>query len=175
MNKLINTIGFQLGWWLLIVGVSQGFEVAAIVLCGIWAGIQLRLSKRPSQELKLCAFALIIGVALDTSMQHLSVIDFYGWSLRGLSPFWLWMLWIMFALTLNASLDFLKNQPLALSAALGLVFGPLTYYAGASLGVADFKASPAGIFILALSWMIAMPSMVMAAKHTSRTPEDTPP
>ena len=172
MNKLINALGFQTGWWACIAGVGQGFELEAIGFCAILAGAHLYFAQFPQQELKLAALAWILGVLLDSSLQQFAVIDFYGWALGPLSPFWLWALWVLFALTLNSSLAFLQRQPLLLSTVLGLVFGPLTYYAGAKLGAAGLDGSPVNLLSLALAWMLAMPLLVMAAQYTSHPSED---
>ena len=118
--------------------------------------------------------AMLLGILLDSGLQYFSVIGFYGWALGPLSPFWLWTLWVMFALTLNSSLDFLKNQSLITHAFLGLVFGPVTYYAGAQMGAADLEASFSHVFSLAVVWMLAMPFMVLTAQQLSLTPKDNP-
>lgn len=172
MNKLINAVGFQAGWWACIAGVGRGLEIEAIVFCALLVGAHLHFSKSPRQEFKLGAIALLIGVVLDSLLQYFSVIAFYGWSLGPLSPFWLWALWVLFGLTLNSSLAFLKTQPLLITATLGLIFGPITYYAGAKLGAAGLDASPLHILSLALVWMLAMPLLVAAAKQTSHSPKD---
>jgi hypothetical protein len=104
----------------------------------------------------------------------LDVISFYGWALGSLSPFWLWMLWVMFALTLNTSLAFLKTQPLWISAVAGLVFGPITYYAGAKLGAADFDGSFYHFGALALAWALAMPTLIYLAKTPSTLQQGPP-
>jgi hypothetical protein len=98
-------------------------------------------------------------------LQVTSVIQFYGWSLAFLSPFWLWLLWVLFAMTLNTSLALLQTKPLWLSALAGLVFGPLTYYAGAQLGAASFESSFIHIGALALAWMVALPFLVYMAQQ----------
>jgi hypothetical protein len=124
-------------------------------------------------EVKTATVALLIGILLDSALQYFSVIGFYGWSLGPLSPFWLWMLWVMFALTLNASLAFLKEQSLIISAILGLIFGPLTYYAGAKLGAAELDASISHIVWLGVAWMLAMPFMVFTVQNLSLTSKDS--
>jgi hypothetical protein len=129
------------------------------------ASLHTAYTLKPSQEIKLAAVALAVGVAIDTVLQATSVIDFYGWSLAFFSPFWLWLLWVLFAMTLNASLSFLQTKPLWLSALAGMVFGPLTYYAGAQLGAAYFDGSFIHTAVLALVWMIALPFLVYVAKQ----------
>jgi len=172
MTKLMNALGFQAGWWACVGGVRHNLEAEAIIFCLILIGIHLRVSKFPLQDIKLGIFALLIGVLVDSSLQHFSIIRFYGWALGPLSPFWDWTLWVMFALTLNASLDFLKNQSHITTPILGLVFGPLTYFAGAQLGAAALNDSPVKIFSLAAVWMIALPLLVMAAEQVSHTSKD---
>jgi uncharacterized membrane protein YhaH (DUF805 family) len=103
------------------------------------------------------------------------VIDFYGWALAPLSPFWLWMLWVLFALTLNTSLAFLKQAPLILSALAGLVFGPLTYIAGAQLGAASFDKTWPHVIMLGVTWMFALPALVRMAQIISSQTHRGPP
>ncbi len=167
MYRLINAIGFQTAWWACVAGVGHGLEVSALAYCSALAAAHLVYVDKRWQELQLAAVALAIGVGVDTALQYFSVIHFYGWALWDVSPFWLWALWVLFAMTLNASLSFLKTQPLWLSGSAGLLFGPLTYYAGAKLGAASFDASVTHVLALALAWMLALPVMVMVATRIS--------
>ena len=167
MYRIFNAIGFQTAWWACIAGVGQGLELPALGYCAVLAGAHLFYVDNRPQELQLAAAALAIGVVVDSALQYFSVIHFYGWALWDVSPFWLWALWVLFAMTLNASLSFLKTQPLWLSGAAGLLFGPLTYYAGAKLGAASFDASVTHVLALALAWMLALPVMVMVATRIS--------
>jgi hypothetical protein len=167
MRLFINALGFQSAWWACIAGVGHGLEIEALVYGLALASLHLAFAPKRQQEIKLAAIALVLGVVLDTLLQAASVIHFDGWSLAFFSPFWLWLLWVLFAMTLNASLSFLKTQPLWLSAAAGLLFGPLTYYAGAKLGAASFDPSVTHVSALALAWMLALPAMVVVATRIS--------
>jgi hypothetical protein len=171
MRLFLNALGFQTAWWACIAGVGHGLEIPAILYGLALAGLHVRFAAQPRQEIKLALIALAIGLAVDTLLQATSVVVFYGWSLAFLSPFWLWLLWVLFAMTLNASLGFLQAKPLWLSSALGLVFGPLTYYAGAQLGAASLETSPIHITALALTWMIALPCLVHQAKQIFTPPQ----
>ena len=166
MKKILNALGYQVGWWTCISSIRWGLELEAIVLCAVMFGIHLRFSMAPSRELKLGSVALLIGVFVDSMLKQFAVIEFYGWSLGPLSPYWLWALWILFAFTLNNSLAILKTQSLFINAFIGMIFGPLTYYAGAKLGAASFVASTAHIMTLSFVWMLAMPLLVVFAKRT---------
>lgn len=171
MRLLINALCFQTAWWACIAGIGLGLEIPALVYCVVLAGLHLAFAAQPLAEAKLAAIALGTGVLADTLLQMLNVISFYGWALGPVSPFWLWMLWVLFAMTLNASLSFLQKLPLWLSAVAGLAFGPLTYYAGAQLGAASFDGSLVHLAALALTWMIALPFLVYMAKQLFTPPQ----
>lgn len=167
MNRFLNALGFQMGWWACVAGVGLGLEVGALVFCSVLVGVHLFFSAFRSSEIKLALIACLAGIVIDTTLQYALVIDFYGWALTPLSPFWLWMLWVLFALTLNNSLAFLKQVPLVLSAVAGLIFGPFTYIAGAKLGAASFDTTLPHIAILGVTWMLAMPALVRMAQNIS--------
>jgi hypothetical protein len=110
---------------------------------------------------------------VDTTLQYVSVISFYGWALGPLSPFWLWMIWVMFALTLNSSLSFLQNKHVFLSAIAGLIFGPLSYLAGVKLGSAGFDNTLPHLVTSGLIWMLVLPALVHFAKNSPLPTQDT--
>jgi hypothetical protein len=176
MKRLINAIGFQTGWWASIVGVGHGLELPAMALCGVLVGLHLRLihpTAHRAQEIKLTAVALGLGIVVDSVLQYFSIIQFYGWVLWQLSPFWLWMLWVLFAMTLNSSLAWLQALPLWLSALVGGVFGPLTYLAGARFAAAAVSSDIDHIAALALAWAVALPALVAVAKQLCASTHNT--
>ncbi len=171
MYRFINAIGFQAAWWACVAGVAHGFEIPALMFGACLAGAHLVYTEHKRQDMRLAAWALGVGIATDSLLQYFSVMQFHGLSIWGLSPLWLWMLWVLFALTLNTSLAFLKTKPLALSALAGFVFGPLTYYAGAEFGAASWEGPTFPWLPLAGVWMLALPSLVFLSKrlvHTTR-------
>lgn len=161
---LLNAAGFQLAWWALVASVPSGLELGALALGLALGAAHLRWSARPRAEIRLATLAWLVGVAVDTSLQLAGVIAFRGWSLGPLSPAWLWMLWALFGLTLDASMAFLQRHHWAVSAVAGGVFGPLSYWAGARLGAASFVPSAANVAALALAWTVAMPLLVQLAR-----------
>lgn len=164
MNIVVNALIFQMGWWACIFGVAMNHEIPALLFCCALVCIHLYRSAIRTTEIKLLLSAWVLGVGIDSTLQYSSVINFYGWALGLLSPFWLWMLWILFASTLNTSLAVLKKAHLILSAFTGLVFGPITYIAGAQLGAASFDNTLPHITILGVTWMLGMPALVWMAQ-----------
>jgi hypothetical protein len=164
MHRFLNALAFQIGWLICIASVRYSLEIPALLICAISVGLYLFYSDTPVKELKLSLVCLGLGVAIDSSLQYFSVISFYGWALGPLSPFWLWMVWVMFALTLNSSLSFLQRKPLFLSALAGLLFGPLSYVAGAKLGAAALDKTWEPIASIAGIWMLTLPMLVFISK-----------
>ena len=164
MHRLINAIGFQVGWFICIAAVRNSLEIPALLTCGVLIGIHFFYTNAPLKDFKLLLVCLALGIVIDSSLQYFSVISFYGWALGPLSPFWLWMVWVMFALTLNSSLSFLQNKHLFLSAVAGLIFGPLSYLAGTKLGAAALESAVLPIATLAIVWMITLPLLVFISK-----------
>lgn len=172
MHPILNALGFQAGWWACVLGVSRGWERPALLLAAALALVHLRLAAQPRKEAQLALIALVLGVVVDTLLQTWGVIHFEGLAWAPLSPYWLWMLWILFALTLNASLAFLRSLPLAVSAVAGGIFGPLTYHAGAALGAASLTSTPSNTIQLVLAWALAMPCLILMARKTLTPPEE---
>ena len=173
MKRLINAIGFQTGWWVCILGVGHGFEVPAMALSLKLIWLHIYQAPDRTQELKLAAVALGLGIVVDSALQYFSIIQFYGWALWQLSPFWLWILWVLFAMTLNSSLAWLQALPLWLSALAGGVFGPLTYLAGARFAAAAVSSDINHIAALALAWAVALPALVVVAKQLCASTHNT--
>lgn len=166
MSHLLNAAGFQAGWWSCVAGVAVGLPWAGLALAAALVVAHLLCDPQPWREVRLAAASLVLGIVVDSLLQHFAVIQFHGWSLGPLSPVWLWMLWVLFALTLNSSLSFLKGWHWSLVAVMGAVFGPISYIVGARLGAATFDGSAQGLSVLALVWALALVALVALAKSS---------
>lgn len=169
MQALISFLKFQIGWWACIWGAGHGYEITAILFCSALGLHHIFTSKHRMVEVKLCAFAVIVGILVDSLLQSGSVITFYGWYLAPLSPFWLWVLWGIFATTLNTSLWFLQTNRVWISGLLGAVLGPLTYIAGVQCGAAGMLLSVNNFVVLSLTWLVVLPLLVIVARYLNST------
>jgi len=160
MYRLMNALGFQAGWWACVASVGLELQAQALAFCAGLVVAHLWHCARPWKEIQMAGVSLAMGIVADSLLQYFSVIQFSGIALAPLSPLWLWMLWVMFAMTLNTSMAFLATRPWWLSAGLGAVCGPMSYVAGARLGAAIFDASPFHMAVLATMWSLAMPALV---------------
>ena len=162
---ILNFIAFQCGWFACVLGAAYGWPVAGAAAAAAIVAWHVMRAARPTQELKLIAIAVVIGVLWDRSLAVLGWIEFTsGTLLAGMAPPWILALWALFATTLNVSLDWLKGRWVA-AALLGAVAGPLSYWAGVRFGAVEFVAPLPAVTALAIGWGVMTPLLVAAARR----------
>ena len=159
---IANFVVFEAAWFACILGVAHGqplWGTAAIFAAVAW---HAAISARPATELALVGVLCVVGLVAESIMLALGHVAYpSGQPIAWLAPYWLVALWGEFAIALNVTLRWLKRRPL-LAAALGAVFGPLSFLGGVRLGAARFIDEPAALVALAVMWALLMP-LVMAA------------
>jgi len=156
---ICNVVGFQAVWMASIAGAGQGFAWTGPLAAVLFVAAMLAFGGKARQDLRMLAIALPIGFLLDTAFAAsgwLRYAEPQPWVFA--APVWIWSLWAGFALTLNHSMDFLRERPWA-SAVFGLLGGPLAYWTAAgafdavSFGVPVSWAMAA----LAIGWAVVLP------------------
>ena len=104
-------------------------------------------------------YAAIAGFFFDGLIQYNNLILYNnpGWPYP-LTPLWIIILWVMFAMTLNHSLSWLKGRVL-LATLFGAIGGPLAYIAGEKLGAITISGSQT-LFVLSIGWAFITPLLV---------------
>jgi hypothetical protein len=159
-RKIWNFVLFQAAWFACILGAADQQIWIALSVSAICIGIYLWLHANATSEYKFLLKAFIYGLVVDTLLLQLGWIQFESplpWI--GISPIWMWALWLVFATTLKESMSWLQGK-WVLSAVLGAIAGPLCYEAGVRLGAAQWPNSDIqvfGLIYLALAWACAMP------------------
>ena len=164
-----NLIGYQLVWFIAVIGASHGHYWPALscgVLFVVW---QISTSPHSGIERRLLLVALVIGSVVDGGLA-LSGLASYATPAPafpvGGAPLWILVLWASFAMTLNQTLVFLRERP-ALAAVFGAIGAPLAYLSAArGWHVVQF-APPEwrGLAWLAIGWAIGLPVLTKLAKH----------
>lgn len=155
MPVLVNVAAFQIGWFACALGAAHGLPLAgAGVGLAIVAG-HLAFATDPRAELKLVLAALAIGLVFDPALALAGLITFAsGAFLGGTVAPWMLTLWMLFAITLNVSLRWLRDRPLP-AVVLGGLGGPLAYLAGEKLGALQVESGLA-IAAIAAGWAAAL-------------------
>lgn len=168
MRTLVNFAGFQIGWFSSVLGAAHGMPWFGTVVIPLMLAGHVVLSRCRKGELLLAILAGIIGFCLDTALVAMGVFSPVFWLFPGpLSPPWMVMLWVNFAVTLNVSLKRLHGRYL-LSSILGAVGGPAAYYGGAGLGAMTEIPGTMSLVVLAVVWSAVVPALFRIASAINK-------
>ena len=169
MNVLLNIVVFKIAWLSTVLGGANDLPlIGPVVVMGAIA-IHLWFAAEPARELLLVLITGVIGVTWDSFMVSAGWLSYpSGVFISGVAPYWIVAMWMLFATTLNVSFRWLQ-QRLWLAAIMGAVFGPLSYYAGASAGAVVLHNPNAAFTGLSISWAIMLPSLLWLAQQLDGT------
>lgn len=170
-NTLLNVFLFQVGWFACVLsGATQRPWIGAIIAIVIVAFHLLR-APIPESELKLVLIAVGIGAIWDSLLVWLNWLHYSsGILISNTAPYWIVMMWALFATILNVSLRWLRGRWF-IAALAGAVGGPLAYYGGHRLGALEFGNESAALIALAIGWAIITPIlMALSARFDGYAP-----
>ncbi len=168
-SSVLNSICYTIGWfWCVLFGIYKHSWLAlmgAVVLIVF----QLYYTKKKNlslyiQDTILVFFSIPLGIFLEILFILTGTID-YPNSIKFFPPIWIVLLYPLFSLVLNHSLQFLKKKYL-LTFIFGCLAAPFSYFSGLSLGGLTFSYSPIitaiiigifwGVFLSILSKMASL-------------------
>lgn len=156
---------FQLGWFACVISAAQGYPWIGTGVAMVIVAWHIRSAAQPSEEFHLLALVVLIGAVWDSLLVALGWISYpSGTLLSGAAPHWIVALWALFATSLNVSMRWLKGR-LALAALLGMVCGPLSYWAAVRLGAVDLVRPTSAIVALSLGWFLIMPMLMLLSQR----------
>ncbi len=133
----------------------MAFVVTVAILC-----IHELFIVKKRFEWPLIAIIAVTGFIVDNALTQLGVFSFQSPSLLFI-PLWLICLWVLFATTLNHSLDWLKDR-LWLAALLGAISGPMSYLAGSKLADVSLSSPPLfSLLCISVCWAILLPAFYL--------------
>lgn len=158
-----NAVGSQVGWFACVLGAASGQPAWGALLSLLLLAAHTAFAPRPAAELRLILIAVAVGMAWDSLLAATGVVQYHaGVWLAGTAPYWIGVLWALFAATLNQSLRWLRRRPL-LGLVFGAVAGPLSFWAGQRLGAASFPDTPRALAVLSVGWALLMPALAHLA------------
>jgi hypothetical protein len=165
LRLIANFVAFQAGWFACVLGGAQGWPWTGTAIAAAIVAGHVASARRPLEEFKLAAVAVLIGAVWDSSLVALGWTAYAsGTLLPGTAPNWILALWALFATTLNVSFRWLHGRWL-LAAFLGAVAGPLSYWAGVRLGAVRFVEPVSAVIALAVGWAVLMPALLALTRR----------
>ncbi len=170
---LLNIANSQAGWFGVVLAAARGMPVlaGAVATAGVAAHIALCRTRRT--ELLVVLAVMAVGAVWDSLLAANGVIIYPNgqWSVF-LAPYWIVGLWALFATTLNVSMRWLHGRWLA-AVLFGGIGGPLSFWAGARLGAAQFPNPVLALVLLGLGWALLVPLMVRITMALDASPSVT--
>ena len=158
-KNIINAILFNLGWFACVTG---GDEIALLAGLFIFTIHFIWINEQPQEWLTIFIIVLI-GFTIDSIWFYTGIMQNGDQSM--LIPFWLIVLWAIFATTINNSLRWFHDH-LVLVALLGLFFGPLAYWMGGNLSNVEIKEPlMQSMLYIGLGWMLMLPTFFILSKR----------
>lgn len=168
-KKVVNGLSYNASWAACVFGAANGLPWLGPVVVTLTLAAHFAIFRAAAgREAVFILGATLFGTAMDSALARVGAVS-YGpgaWSFAPwLAPAWLIFLWFSFASTINHLLGFMAPRP-TLTALLGFVFGPLSYYAGHRFGAVTFNENLAYPFIaMALAWAIVLPGLALVGRR----------
>jgi hypothetical protein len=163
MNVLLNLVMFQLGWLACVLGGAYHRPWIGTALVALVIVVHLSQAPRPLRESTLILLVGVLGGAWDSLLVAQGLLVYpSGTLVTGIAPHWIVAMWLLFATTLNVSLNWLKGRYL-LAILCGAIAGPLAYYTGARLGGVVMPEPAQALTALSLGWAVLMPLLTLLA------------
>lgn len=163
LTKIANFVWFQSIWALAIFTQYRFWYVIGGLLILFYI-----LSNQRLRDLACMGAIMVLGTLIDSVLTMVSIFVFTGPTFFVPIPLWLVALWGAFALTLSYSLNYLQHR-YAICAALGAVFGPISYWAGERFNAVEFDYSLAlTLGVLAAVWAVTFPLCVWICQQTEQ-------
>lgn len=164
IRNITNFVIFQAAWFACILAAPRGLWYLPPIAAIVAAVVHLVLIdiKARAREAQFLFFVTLLGTVIDAILVECDIIAHVS-GVRPITYLWLASLWLAFATTLHASLNWLTNRTL-LATLFGLFGGPLAYIAGTKLGAVTLPRGNLSLVILALEWAILTPLLTRKAR-----------
>ncbi len=159
-RTLFNLVSFKAGWLAVVLLAAAGRPVAGSVAALCVIALHLAQSPDRRRELLLIAASAAVGLLWESLLVAANVLEYRaGVVFDGVAPFWIVVMWMLFATTLNVGMRWLRRSTL-LAVAAGLIGGPMAFFAGQSFGAVTFADPVYSPMIIGLGWALLLPLMV---------------
>ena len=163
---VINFLLFQVGWFACVLGGAYAQPLLGSLIVMAVIAYHLYQAEKVKQEINLLILALVIGFVFESLMTNMGLAKYsIGQFHPAIAPYWMIMMWPLFATTLNVSMRWLKGLPLFLVAIIGGSLAPLAYLAGNKLGAVEYDNTFISLSVIALAWAVLFPGLVTASSR----------
>lgn len=148
--------GYQLTWLMCVFGELLYNSYLPGLICGLlFLTICFINSDNKKKTIQTVLLISILGYLFDTILVFFEIYNFKTSLYIGLLPIWMIVLWPSFAILFDEILIFLSKYKI-IAVILSSILGPLTYFAGSSLGLININNLLVFFILMILFWAILM-------------------
>ena len=166
MRNLANFALFQVVWFACVLGASDGNVWIGPLVTVVALALHFWTETERVREWKLLGIVAVSGVLVDSGVQALGAMT-YTEPLAAISPIvppWIISLWVAFGMLLRRSLSWMHHR-IPLAVIFGLVGGPLSMRAGASLEAVELGGDLVTSYAwLGFEWGLLTPLYLLLAR-----------
>ena len=163
---IFNFLGLEITWGACAYGSTQGMPIIGFVVGLLYLGLHFTFTENRYTDFLIMLSVGLLGILIDIANTSLGLIAFNGGITPLLNiPYWLIMLWLVFALMLPHSLLWLYKYKF-ISIILGAILGAFSYWLGHQLGAIIFPNSVVmSTLVYAIEWAIIFPIALIITKY----------
>jgi hypothetical protein len=170
MLVLANIVVFQIAWLLSVMGGAHQMPWLGPLAALVAFTLHLRTARKPFEEILLVLSCALIGASFDSILVAAGWVTYKaGLFSEYFAPYWIITMWMLFAMTLNVSMRWLRGRP-KLAALLGFYGGPASYIGGEALGGIVLNNQFAALAALAIGWAIMLPMLMWLSENLDGMP-----
>ena len=169
IRLVMNLVLFKAGWVACVMLAAQDLPLLATLAVAAVALIHLLAVPVPVKEAVFLSTAALIGLGWESLVLATGLLQYPASSQFGAwAPHWIVAMWVLFATTVNYGLSWVKRS-WTLAAVMGLIGGPMAFFAGAGLGAVTFTNTPLALALIGAGWAVLLPLLVLISDTITDT------
>lgn len=160
---LINLVLFKAGWLACVMLAAANRPALATLAVAAVVVIHLLRVAVPVKEALILLAAALLGLAWESFLLSTGLLQYPESSQSGAwAPHWIVAMWVLFATTINHGLAWVKRNWM-LCAGMGLIGGPLAFWAGSRMGAVSFSDPVIALLAVGAGWSLLLPMLALIA------------
>jgi hypothetical protein len=154
MTAPLALVGFQVVWLASAFSAANGQTAPAVAACLGYTVVAVALSRDRLRMMLLASLSAGLGLVVESLLITFGIlVHVTTWPSPLPAPAWILALWFAYGATVPATHDLLGRRARLKSVLAGIVFGPLAYFAGSSVGaLAIVKPTVPALVTIAILW-----------------------
>ncbi len=140
--RIINAASFYLIWWSSIFSIMCNLYLMPILITLLIFYFHFTFVSKSKHEIIFIIYCLLISIIYESIYLNMGFIEYTGYIFDNMffPPLWTICMWISLGITINHSMDLLRNKWVIICLS-GALFGPLGYLSLMKLDLITFNYS----------------------------------